>query len=359
MRAFVEPAGIVGSASERTQKMQLLSQTDDPAFVFVGNSRVQRWNPDVVSRETGTRGFNASIVGSPLTDARAIVEWLAARARKQGAEMPHVVVSTPPEIFTEQPPAPNDLGLPHVAGSSTRRERLLSRMQRAARLTQWQSTQQAFRVFVPRTTVRTEPALTKAAPAPSQSLEDAQSTRPTQHVNPSASSTETRPAPAADRNMSFQANGYLEAGAFFGSSSFGGTRSLERLVEGQYRQFYDSIKRRGGPERIDPSAQRELERLLRSANQAGDTPALVMPPMRLDLARELAKLDRPSYQRALDAWLDDLHNRYSFTMLDYDNFHTFPVSDDMFYDGVHPHKDLADTMVRRMIDDDPGLKLGR
>lgn len=364
--SFVEPAGIAGSTSERKQKMMLLSKTDDPAFVFIGNSRVQRWNPEVVFRATGERGFNASIVGSSLTDARAIVEWLASRARKHGSNMPHVIISTPPEIFGEQPPTPNDLGLPQFSGSSTRWERLQSRLQRLARLTQWQSTQQAYRIFAPRNIDRSTMSrrhdslsIQDIATAPSPPLEEAQTTRPNPRASIMPSHTKTGDAFTADRNMSFQSNGYLRAGAFFGSSSFGGKHSLERLVVGQYRQFYDSVKRRGGSERIEPSARRELERTLRIANHAGDIPTLVMPPMRSDLIRELDALGRPAYRSSIDSWLDKLHDRYSFTVIDIDNTKKLPVTANMFYDGVHPHKNLADAIVYSIIEHDPRFERRR
>ncbi len=335
--SFVDPGGLQGSHTERARKFRLLAHQPDVGVVLIGNSRVQRWDPARIHAATGLETFNAGIVGMPLTDLRAITEWLAQRRSTTGTAMPHIIAVIAPENFTQQTPLPNELNLPNFARRESTMSRIRGHIDRAARLTQLQTLKQAIR------------ALQRSdATAPSHERQGAR--RDVQAVRG------TLPAHTTTATTRFRADGYLEHGAFFGADTLGTAANLRAMFEAQYALFYNTVKQRGGVAHIEPSAQLEVIRMLAAAHRAGDHPTLVLAPLDRALSDQLHPLGRDTYAANVRTWLNTLRSRYSCTVIDYMNPTQFGSARNSFYDGVHPRPALADAMVDHLMSDDPVLR---
>ena len=329
------PKGI----SERGAKYQLLNRHDRLDFIFLGNSRVQRWDPAVVTQATGARGFNAGVVGSTLGDFTALVQWVHERSRQRDERAPHFVIVTPIESFGAEVAADTE-SIPELRTRSTRSSRTRDRLQRFKRLTQWQSLKQSLSIL--RREFRSSASSTKRGlPQGNPVLQR------TGAVSPQPGETTTSPS------QLFRADGYLRAGAFFQSNALeGASQGLTGFVDGQVSSFYTDLAAAHGFTQVEPAARSEFQRLLAAANAAGDTPTIVIPPISAASERRFHSLGRDRYERTVISWLDSLHDQYDFRVLDYSNAQAFSPYETRFFDGQHPRPSLARALVMRLTHDD-------
>lgn len=388
--SFVNNARFGGGQSERTMKTDLLAKTGKLDFVLLGNSRVQRWDPQRITNKTKKHGFNAGLVGVPIRDTRAIVDWLAQRAKNRNEEMPHLIYVLPFESFHEQPKGASSLELPGPTPTRSTFERITNSVERTKALTQWHTFKRASQVLLGRDTKSQRPPrpiANKMARPPIQPgpLDSSSSNRPARRQGPAIPSavpaqtqtqTQTRtpsssPPPTAQSPTSsssnqdpllaapdeqFRADGYLPAGAFFSASRFGEKDNLRAFVTSQHRNFYADVIRRGGPGRIEPSALAELTRIFTTANKAGDTPTIVLPPLAADFARELEQMRRETFANTVRAWLKSAAKQHEIVVLDYSDPSEFGEAQASFYDGVHPRSEITNAMIDRLLKDDPKLR---
>ena len=343
----VSNGALAGGTTERGIKYGLLQRQHQLDFVLIGNSRVQRWDPALVTAATGARGFNGGVVGATLADFRFMTEWLDARAKHDHAQMPHVVVVMPLESFRMQT-SPDETGVPTFRTQPTTTDKARSRLERIKALTQWQTLKQSISIVKHRyeRTSNRSGRHTRIETRPSGSPVD-------QHAEPAIASTDVRSGGSIDTQ--FRADGYLEDGAFFGAHVFGKPQALKSFVNGQARNFYEALKLGRGVHQLEPSAQREVIQMLKTANKAGDTPTIVVPPMHPATDKLLSGLGRDIFAQTTLNWLDSLHRTYKFTVLNYLDASQFGSARTAFYDGQHPRPELATKLVERLIRDDKYL----
>jgi hypothetical protein len=356
---LTEPGSQLGEPSERATKSALLARYQQPQFVIVGPSMAQRWDPERIRNASGKQGFNASIVSMSITDMHSIVQWLADQASSRGTKMPHVIAVIPPEAFTIQSGTPNGINLPGERAPRTGFERLRDSTLRAVKLTQYGTLRQGVTLLrgtppkqrdAPEMVARPHAAALSDADVKPADLAN-QQIAPEDRSGTDAAS-DGQHSPSAQR---FRVDGYLTSGAFYGSEVWA-EGALDRFVLSQNIQFYDQVRRRGGPGRIEPSAQREFRTLVEAANRAGDTPAIVLPPMSRDLAKQLDTMGRAAFMNTLREWLQTASRDLDFRVYDYDNPSQFTGVETQFYDGSHPKIALASAVVDQLADDDPLLK---
>jgi hypothetical protein len=440
---FADTGPLGGGRGERELKVRLLAERDEQLdFVLLGNSRMQRWDPERVRRATGATGHNVGIVGSSILDMATVTRWLAQRADARGQRMPHLVYVLPVESFDLQPRGESTLELPDYRSDASSVARGRGALQRAGRLIELQTLKRSARIMLdeargtrndakPRVQESPTPSFGGASPEPSATTPQPPSaTPPINPTQPAANAAPAAPArapatgaptptptpgtalppasgapggtvlpgagvppavptptltpgtpatpatsapepsaeqpapvdpseldaPGLESDETLRKDGYLARGAFFSASTFGTLEQLREFVDFQYRLFYGNVKRRGGPARIEPTATKQLERLLSTANRAGDRPTIVLPPMQDSFARELGPLGRDRYVITVREWLEEQQDEHDFLLLDYSEPEQFGDAGDAFYDGVHPRAKLANASVDRVIEDDPLLK---
>lgn len=335
-------------ATERGIKYQLLQKQRHLDFVLVGNSRVQRWDPQQITASTGARGFNGGVVGATLSDFRLMVEWLVKNAHAHHQAAPHVIIVMPLESIRQQS-APDDTDVPGFSKPVKRIDRARTKLERVKRLTQWQTLKQSLSILKKR---RLDPPATPATTASTPPSADAG--RPVIQ-GPNAGTTPATP-PGKPSDTNFRSDGYLQYGAFYGAHIFGSPAALRAFVEGQSRNFYGALKLARGVNQLEPSAQKEIVRMLRAATNAGDTPTIVVPPIDQKTEKLLAGMGRSTFETTVFNWLESLHKSYRFTLLNYTDASEFGTASTAFYDGQHPRPALAAKIVDRLIKDDTRLK---
>jgi hypothetical protein len=96
--AIVDPTAQLGTGvmepvaagpRDRTAKMMLLEDADEPDLVVLGSSRTKKLDPDWLDDGIGVNG---AVVGGDLFEARVLAAWLSERADATGMVSPQLVV---------------------------------------------------------------------------------------------------------------------------------------------------------------------------------------------------------------------------------------------------------------------------
>lgn len=334
--------------SERATKFALLDTQTDVDFVLVGNSRVQRWDPRVITATTGARGFNAGVVGDTLGDFRALIEWTGKRAVQRHEPGPHFVIVTPIEVFGSEVDADTS-DIPGVSSDQHRALHLQGKLERFKRLTQWQSLKQSLKILAhessnPSTNSRRNKRTGRKLESGSPVLQGDGVISPAPGVSTHAPS------------QAFRSDGYLRSGAFLGAEALSGaSNGLTGFVDQQIIGFYQQLRESGGLRQVTPAARDMFEKMITAANDVGDTPTIVIPPIDEAAVKRFDSLGRTTFANTVIEWLTSESNTHNFVVLDYSDANAFAPYESSFYDGQHPKPDLARALVSRLVHDDVRL----
>lgn len=330
----VDPPQSGASASGRGNvqtdgKVDLLVDFDEQLdFVLVGPSPMQRFDPRIVTEETGAVGFNAAITASPISDAVDIGRWVRARAERRGEPTPHLVYGFAVEAFGPNPNDDRDLGLPGVKPRGSIADRARDRLDEIGRLIQWGNFKRSVRLI----------ADGKADPKERRRAARATTEGGLDGIDPR-----------------LREDGYLTSGPFLGPRGKQPLPELREATYQQYRGYYEAL-RQSGTDRVDPRASSEFETFLREANDAGDEPTIVVLPFARELAEDFGPISRDAYLATLGAYIDDIADEYDFTILSFEDLSQFGFDDSALYDGIHPRPKLADAFMSYLVDEDPLLE---
>lgn len=288
---------------DRDVKIHQLAQQGHFDFAILGTSRVQRFDPALIEKATGKKGYNAGLVGTSVTQAWETAEIFYLPKHRKAGSPTHIVYGFAPESI-------EGLGrTPNIPSSTTPLKAWI----------QFGTLKESIQVLHSRMNRKRDRQRT---------IEKA--------------------------NNSVRDDGYVKRGPFFDVNGYAARNDLEQQIAKAYRRYFLNLKKSG----LDTDVQSTLagiEKLLQVARREGDAPTIVLLPMQPKLAKQLKELGRDKFIAAIEQGLSDLAKRYEFTLLDYQDVRDFHGGSDDFYDGVHPRTKLADAMSRALVDDDPRL----
>jgi hypothetical protein len=96
-----------------------------------------------------------------------------------------------------------------------------------------------------------------------------------------------------------------------------------------------------------------FEKTLAAMNSWGTEPLIIISPINPQLQATLAPLGAAARHRELVSYLNSLHSRYRFTVLDMLSIRSFGGSANAFYDGVHMELPNMHRMIDRAVAEAP------
>ena len=307
--ALVDPFGTVGTGlvptaiwSDRTTKVSLIDALKTPPqLIVLGSSRAMKIQPGYLQRLTGLPGFNAAVSAGVPADAWAFVNLLH----------DHFPDTHPRYLWLfdveELHPSPLDPALtdqPQLArffSSSARQEASL-------RSVTWLFSWDTFW-----TSVRS----LRAYFTHEERAETDTGTLQTTRTKPSLSEF----APDGFRRFDFH-DSLLARGHTLAKELPGTIRDYTHTYNAMYPH-------------LDPLEEQYVEKTLGLMNQLGATPVIVLSPYQPQLLAALRPLGWNTRHRQVLQFLQSLHARYRFVLLDMTHIATFHGSPSNFYDGVH------------------------
>jgi hypothetical protein len=316
VNAVVDPYGYVGTAafptailSDRATKACLAERLRTaPNLVVLGSSRAMKVEPAYLEARTGLSTFNAAVSSASPQDAWAFANFLHDR-------FPHgekrVLWLLDVESFRPKPVDPGLLDTPALARYFSASMQLRARASGLWTLLSWHALDDSVRVV--RKNLGGAASASTAVPC-------------TYRRN-----GVTEYTPNGFRSFDFHDLAVARGASL--SSSIAATATE-----------YGRIYRTGFP-RLAPDALRWFDRTLEAMNAWGVRPLVVLTPVQPTLLRRIGP--QGWWRRHADVvrYLDRLHGRRAFELLDASRIGSFGGRPGAFYDGVH----MKVANVRRLV----------
>jgi len=318
--ALVDPFGTFGTGllptaiwSDRTTKVGLIDALKTPPqLIVLGSSRAMKIQPGYLQRLTGLPGFNAAVSSGVPADAWAFVNLLHDRFPDTH---PRYLWLFDVEALHPSTLDPALTGQPQLAryfSASTRREASLRHL---SWLFSWDTAW---------TSVRSLRAyLTHAEQA----------------------EVESGIAREKNSRSEFAPNGYRRFD--FHDYLLARGHTLAKELPGTIRDYthtYNAMY-----PHLDPLEEQYVEKTLELMNQLGATPVIVLSPYQPQLLAALRPLGWNTRHRQVLQFLQSLHARYRFVLLDMTHIATFHGSPSNFYDGVHMRLRNVHRLLRTVV----------
>lgn len=309
---LVDPYGTVGTGLVRSGlprdpavKVHLLKQLKTPPkLIILGSSRSMKVQPSYFSQTTGLPGFNAGARGATPIDAWAMSNFI--HNRFPGTRMDYFWMLDV-EGFQDDQVRSNLWDAPELAQyvpSSVRKNQQLKGLRD---LFSWQATKDSFQLL-------------RAWAGNGSTLTKRQRQRKVDEFAPDGYRN-------YDWNDALQANG----------------SSLEKRIRVKMRGYARQYR---GYNHLARRQCTYFEKTLAAMNSWGTEPVIAISPINPRLLAALRPLGADDRHRDLVRYLESLHARYRFTVLDMFSISSFGGTSDAFYDGVH----MTLPNMHRMID---------
>jgi hypothetical protein len=296
--AVVDPFATVGTGlvrpavfSDHAERLKLIDRlTQPPGLVVLGSSRALKAEPSYLQQLTGLTGFNAAASNGKTEDGFAYANLF--HDRWPDAPIHHLWILEA-EAFRPLPPSPQLLAEPALAKHFPASLRASTRLDDFQRLFEWRTT---------KSSVKTAWRAARGV-APQGQVD----------LDP-------------DGFRSFDQHDRSEAA---------GVSFQARLNEsvGTARGFVPYMEEHG----LAPEARGYFEQAVADMNRFGDEPVIVLGPVH---PAYRTAMGGPAYDRLNDEltrYLDSLHGRLRFTVVDRRDLASFGGSESEFYDGIHLH----------------------
>lgn len=317
VNAVVDPYASLGTQivapmvwSDRGEKVDLFEALDrPPEIVVLGSSRAMKLEPAYLERRTGRPGFNFAVSDGKAPDAFAVASY--AHDHSQGVRQDYVWLMDL-ETFSDDPVDPRLLGTGELAAYLPTGARLKGKAEDLAWLLSWTTVRDSLRALAHEHDV------------------DAR--------DPATEGDDERQVPRPE----FAADGFRRWDGHDRRAEKG--RTLDDMLPASVKVFTATY--RDSFADLSPLAREYVERVLEATNAWGARPVIVLSPIHPRLREVLRPLGYDARHREALGYLQSLHGRYDFILIDMTGLEAFGGSRAAFYDGVHMK--VANT--RRLID---------
>jgi hypothetical protein len=296
--AVVDPLGSVGTGlvrpavfSDHAERLRLIDDLKQPPqLVVLGSSRALKADPAYLQQLTGLRGFNAAAANGKTEDGFAYANlfhdrWPDARIR--------YLWILEAESFRPLPPSPQLLAEPALARHFPASLRASTRLDDLQRLFEWRTTKSSVKSVWRALRGAPQRGAVQLAPDGFRAVD--------QH----------------DRSEA--------AGVSFGA------RLAESVTTA--RTFVPAMERSG----LTADARGYFEHAVADMNRWGVEPVIVLGPVHPAYRTALGGPAYDRLNRVLTSYLESLHGRLRFTVVDRRQLSSFGGTPDEFYDGIHLH----------------------
>lgn len=283
----------------RSMKVDLIGKlTDPPGLLVLGSSRSMRVDPSFLQTYLGYGGFNCGVSSGSVADAWSFIQLV--HDRFPGSHQRYLWLLDPEQFRATQVHrailAIQQLGQ-YVPGS-----------------------------FWP-TGVNPWPVPT-TSPAISKSVKTATAT-----TSPTPTPS---PSPSYGKEAVFESNGTVVWNMY----DYTPGRTLKRGLDFTYKKYAKIYPK--GFTKLRPIPKWFLEHTLALMNSWGEEPVIVLTPYHPDLLKYISKRGFVQRYQEILTYMNSLHAKYNFVLLDYTSIKSFGGWKSGFYDGVHAKAKLSD-----------------
>ncbi len=296
--AVVDPLGSVGTGlvrpavfSDHRERLALIDRLKaPPELVVLGSSRALKAEPAYLQQLTGLTGFNAAAANGKTEDGFAYANlfhdrWPEARIR--------YLWILEVEAFRSLPPSPQLLAEPALARHFPASLRASTRLDDFQRLFEWRTT---------KSSVKTVWRAARGVP---------------QQGEVDLAPDGFRAVDQHDRSEA--------AGVSFRARLDESTTTA--------KTFVPAMQKSG----LSADARGYFERAVADMNRFGDEPVIVLGPVHPAYREAMGGAAYDRLNDELTTYLDGLHGRLRFIVVDRRDLASFGGSPDEFYDGIHMH----------------------
>ncbi len=296
--AVVDPLGSVGTGlvrpavfSDHAERLGLIDDLQEPpGLVVLGSSRALKAEPAYLQRLTGLTGFNAAAANGKTEDGFAYANLFHDRWPDAGTRYLWILEA---EAFRPLPPSPQLLAEPELARHFPASLRASTRLDDLQRLFEWRTAKSSLKTVWRAARGARQQGAVELAPDGFRAVD--------QH----------------DRSEA--------AGVSFDS------RLAESVTTA--RTFVPAMQQDG----LAPEARSYFEQAVGDMNRWGVEPVIVLGPVHPAYRDAMGGAAYDRLNDDLTTYLDGLHDRLRFTVVDRRDLTSFGGSESEFYDGIHLH----------------------
>ena len=308
INAVVDPFGSVGTGvvgtvtwDDRAIKVDLVRDLKRaPRIIVFGSSRAMKIQPTYITSRTGESSFNAAVSSGAPVDT-----WVFANLIHDTFpdEKPRYLWLLDVEAFLDRRVDPGLLNQSALAAYLPGGLRSTTRVRQLPLLFSWNTLKMSYRAL----------------------------------------RMQLRPHARTDESGSqFDADGFRRLDFHDRKVTAGVTLAAElrKSVRAATKTYADDYTR------LSPEAERYFEKTLAFMNSLGAEPVVVVSALHPVLLAAVEPIGWAARHRDVLAYLDSLHSRYRFQVLDYSRIGSFGGSPQAFYDGYH----MTVANTRKLVD---------